>query len=203
MHWHFTSTTYGTWLPGDERGFVSTVNNYRPEDVEKKQDQTRLRHNQPDTLYDRRMPGLKRSAKQLLKCDPIYLNSEQAHAILAQFQETCTYRQWALLVASVMSNHFHAVVIAPNEVDSEDILGDLKGYASRRLNKKWGKPLSETWWAESGSQRPKNNELAIRNAVRYAWNQDGYFCRCIAEEAKHYLDECDSTNASGGRKPPE
>ncbi|MFT3879341.1 MAG: hypothetical protein QM703_06740 [Gemmatales bacterium] len=73
MHWHFTSTTYGTWLPGDERGFVSTVNNYRPEDVEHNQTRTRLRHNQPDTRYDRRMPGLKSSAKQLLKCDPIYL----------------------------------------------------------------------------------------------------------------------------------
>lgn len=199
MHWHFTSTTYGTWLPGDERGFVSTVNNYRPEDIEKKQDQTRLRHNQPGTNYDRQMQGLKLSAKQSLKCDPIYLNAEQAHAVLVQFQETCTYRHWTLLAASIMSNHFHAVVIAPNEVDSEDILGDLKSYASRRLNKKWGKPASDTWWTESGSQRPKNNEPAIRNAVRYAWNQDGYFCRYIAEEAKHYLNECDSTNASGGR----
>ena len=73
MHWYFTSTTYGTWLPGDERGFVSTVNNYRPEDVEDKKDQTRLRHNQPDTHYDRSMSGLKRSAEQILKCDPIFL----------------------------------------------------------------------------------------------------------------------------------
>jgi REP element-mobilizing transposase RayT len=86
-----------------------------------------------------------------------------------------------------MPNHFHAVVIALNEVDSEDILGDLKAYASRRLNKNWGKPTSETWWTESGSQRPKKTEPAIRNAVRYAWNQEGYF---IAEEAKQYLNEC-------------
>lgn len=189
MHWHFTSTTYGIWLPGDERGFVSTVNNYRPEDVEKKISQTRVRHNQPGTDYDRQMPGLKRSAKQLLKCDPIYLNAEQAQAVLAQFQETCTYRHWMLLATSVMSNHFHAVTWAPDDVDSEEILGDLKAYASRRLNKMWGKPLSGTWWTESGSQRAKENEPAVRNAVRYAWNQHGYFCRYLADEARPYLDE--------------
>ena len=187
-HRHLTSTTYGTWLPGDERGFVGTVKDYRPEDEGKKQQRIRVRHNLQQTDYDRDAAGLCHSAKVLLKCDPIFFNQAQAEATLAQFQETCNYRHWPLLVASIMPNHFHTVVAAPDEVESEDILGDLKAYASRILNRKWGKPASGTWWTESGSKRPKNNEAAIRNAVRYAWNQERYLSRYISEEAKKYLD---------------
>lgn len=150
-HWLLTSTTYGTWLPGDERGFVGTVKDYRPEDEDKKQQGTRVRHNLQETNYDQDAPGLRRSANAMLKCDPIYVNQTQAESILAQFLETCNYRHWPLLVASIMRNHFHAVIAAPIEVASEIILGDLMSYASRSLNRKWSKPLSGTWWTESGS----------------------------------------------------
>ncbi len=32
-HWLLTSTFYGTWLPGDRRGFVGRVRDARPDDL--------------------------------------------------------------------------------------------------------------------------------------------------------------------------
>lgn len=52
-YWLLTSTTYGTWLPGDERGFVSPV----PELAGPSK-----RHNQPGTEYDENVPGFKNAA---------------------------------------------------------------------------------------------------------------------------------------------
>ena len=42
-YWLLTWTTYGTWLPGDQRGFVSNVPNGSGPEV---------RHNIPGTPYD-------------------------------------------------------------------------------------------------------------------------------------------------------
>jgi hypothetical protein len=78
-HWLITSTTYGTWLPGDVRGFVSTVENLRG---------PRVRHNQSGTPYDADMPELRESAQHLLKGSPIRFNLEQAGVVAAQFRET-------------------------------------------------------------------------------------------------------------------
>jgi REP element-mobilizing transposase RayT len=100
------------------------------------------------------MPGLHRFAQEKLKCPPILLTSEQANVVLAQFQETARYRHWVLHAAAVMSNHFHLVVSAPEEVPSTNLLRDFKSYAARALNRQWPKPASGTWWTESGSRRP-------------------------------------------------
>jgi len=42
-----------------------------------------------------------------------------------------------------MENHFH-LVIEIGESKPDKALSDLKAYASRRLNQKFGKPLSDT-----------------------------------------------------------
>ena len=43
-YWLLTSTTYGNWLPGDPRGFVSTIHD---------DSRAKVIHNQPLTEYDR------------------------------------------------------------------------------------------------------------------------------------------------------
>jgi REP element-mobilizing transposase RayT len=157
-HWLITSTTYGTWLPGDERGFVSTVENHPG---------PRVRHNQPGTAYDADMPKLRESAQHLLKGSPIRFNVEQAEVVAAQFRETAAWRGWDLHALAVMANHFHVVISASDEVHSSAILRDLKSYAARALNHRWGKPEGGTWWTESGSRRPKDSEQALEAAIRY------------------------------------
>lgn len=162
-HWLITSTTYGAWLPGDRRGFVGTV---------RVDDGPRRRHNEFETPYDADMSGLRASAQTLMKGPPVLLSAEQAEIVLQQFRDTCDYRQWELHAAAVMANHFHAVVTAEENVRADAIMRDLKSYASRVLNQKFGKPASETWWTESGSRRPLPNQQARENAVRYVRNQE-------------------------------
>ena len=63
-YWLLTWTTYGSWLPGDERGFVSNVRvGPGPE----------IRHNIPGTPYDEDEPGLEQFAFNNLKCPAIRL----------------------------------------------------------------------------------------------------------------------------------
>jgi REP element-mobilizing transposase RayT len=171
--WLITSTTYGTWLPGDARGFVSTV-----------QDETgtRKRHNAPQTPYDRDMPELRASARRLLKGNPVWLLPEQAPMVLAQFQETATYRGWELLAVAIMPNHFHVVLTAAEDVHSTAILRDLKSYAARALNRVWPRPTAGTWWTESGSRRWLPNESALAVAIEYVRRQLGALLIWIAGE---------------------
>ena len=162
-YWLITWRTYGTWLPGDERGFVSPVRDEQGMEVI---------HNIPGTPYDTDVPALKRYATTLLKCVPIRLVLAQAECLLEQFQETCRYRRWQLLAVAVMTDHVHVVVGVPGDPNPSDILGDLKSYGSRSLNKKWTKPKSETWWAESGSKRKLPTDDAVLAAVKYVVEQE-------------------------------
>jgi REP element-mobilizing transposase RayT len=160
--WLITSTTYGSWLPGDRRGFVSTVTDEAG---------NRVRHNLPGTPYDADMPLLEKASRQLLKCPPIRLRLEQAEALRDQFFETAKVRGWRLLAIAIMSNHFHVVIGAGDATEPEKVFGDLKSYGSRALNNRWGKPASGTWWTTSGSKRRLKVEAAVVAAVRYVENQ--------------------------------
>ncbi len=162
--WFLTWTTYGTWLPGDERGFVSPVRiGPGPE----------VKHNIPGTPYDANMPRLREHVLRHLPYPPIYLVLEQAGAVHDQFHETAGHRKWLIVADAVMCNHAHIVVGVPGDPDPETILRDFKAYASRKLNRGWGKPASETWWTESGSKRKLKTESDILAAARYVRDQPG------------------------------
>src|SRR5579884_1089305 len=183
-YWLLTSTTYGTWLPGDRRGFVSNVREGPGSEV---------RHNQPGTPVDADMPGLAASSRATLQCPPIYLVREQAQVVLAQFQETATYRGWQLLAVAIMANHFQIVVGVTGDPDPAKLLGDFKSYSSRALNRRWAKPASGTWWTESGLRRKLPNETAVLAAIQYVKNQPNCLVLWVADDDR----------ASGGRQPPD
>jgi REP element-mobilizing transposase RayT len=162
-HWLITWTTYGSWLPGDHRGFVSPVLDESGNEVI---------HNIPKTPYDKDAPRLNNYARSQLKCPPVSLVREQATVITDQFDETATYRKWKLYVMAVMPTHVHLVVGVPDDPDPETLLRDFKAYASRALNRKWDRPKSETWWTESGSKRKLPHEGALIAVCRYVRDQD-------------------------------
>ena len=165
LTWFLTWTTYGTWLPGDERGFVSTVTDFRPGE-----DNThRVRHAAPGTDYDRDAAGLRESARKLMTAEPVWLTGPQAAAASRQFRDTARHREWHLHASAVMANHAHLVVTAPGAVRGESLLRDFKSYASRALNATW--PRATTWWTESGSRRPLPTEDAVARTVRYVLDQ--------------------------------
>lgn len=180
-HWLLTSTTYGTWLPGDARGFVGRVWESRQDDPDR--EALRQNHNRPGTEYDVAIGGLAQASVERMKGEPIYLDAGQAQVVLAQFQETANYRGWTLQAASVMANHFHLVVSADDLVQSEDLLRDFKSYASRRLNERYGKPANGTWWTSKGSKRPiRLDGDGLVRPICYVLDQKGFLCRWLNPE---------------------
>ncbi len=146
---------------------MTSVRDIRPEDVPT---ESRIVHNRVSDPVESANPSLYRSAQSRLKCPPIQLTTEHAEIVLDQFQETCRFRGSRLEAVAIMFNHFHLVVGIDDTPDSK-ALSDLKAYASRSLNKRFGKPLSETWWTMGGSTRPLLDEAAIIAAIRYVFGK--------------------------------
>ena len=162
--WLLTNTTYGTWLPGDPRGSVTSVRDLRPSDEPTPH---RFEHDLPGEPWEGSIPGLYQSSTEQRKGPPIYLDLEKAEAVLTQFQETAEHRRWRLRAVSLMVNHYHMVVQVPGDPDPGKVLADFKAYASRRLNRTYGAPPSQTWWTERGSKRKLRDARAEANAIQY------------------------------------
>jgi len=171
LYWLMTNTTYGTWLPGDRRGSVTSVRDRRPGDPPTR---SRFQHNRPGEPWEESTPGLYRSAQKLMKGAAIYLNLAQAQTLLAQLQETADHRSWVLHALAIMANHFHLVIQAPEHWESDRILADLKAYGTRALTRDYGKPASETWWTTKGSKRKLSTERAVANAINYVLYKQDY-----------------------------
>jgi REP element-mobilizing transposase RayT len=162
-YWFFTWTTYGTWLPGDDRGFVSDV---------RSEDGPKVRHNQFETELNSKRRGLELHAKKLMKGSPVFLGIEQSQVLWEQFGITARARFIELIAGAIMGNHVHLVVGVGGDPDPQLMLGDFKSYGSRALNSRFGKPKSGTWWTQSGSCRRLKNQDSVNAAVEYVKNQE-------------------------------
>jgi REP element-mobilizing transposase RayT len=163
-YWFLTWRTYGTWLPGDERGFVDPILDGRGD---------RVIHNLPGTPIDADNPQLHHYAQEIMRGPAVYLTSGQTTELLAQFQETARYRGWQLLTVAILANHVHLIVDVKGDPDPAALLRDFKSYGSRRLNRRWPVPASKTWWAESGSRRILRTDENRIQAVQYVLQQPG------------------------------
>jgi REP element-mobilizing transposase RayT len=162
--WLLSNTTYGTWLPGDQRGSVTSVVDRRPDDPAKT---ARLEHDKPGKPYEEPIIGLQRAALEQMKGPPIYFDLAKAETVFAQFQETAAHRGWILGAVASMRNHFHIVVQVSDDPDPRKLRIDFKAYASRRLNRTFGQPLSETWWTTNGSKRKLKDDAALAATIHY------------------------------------
>jgi REP element-mobilizing transposase RayT len=136
-----TCVTYGTWLPGDERGWVEYQRGWK-------------------------LPSPARYLEAMAKMneDACKLNSSQRAAVEDQIRETCDYRKWQLHAVNCRSNHMHIVVTAPN-TSPKKVRIDLKAWSTRRLK---SFDLSrKNWWAERGSVRWLFNDDSLEAAVTY------------------------------------
>jgi REP element-mobilizing transposase RayT len=163
-YWLLTSTTYGTWLPGDARGSVTSVRDVRPGDTPSP---SRREHSRFGEAFEPENVGLRRSAEQRLQGEPVRLNASQAVAVVEQFRETAEHRGWRLVAAAVMTNHFQLVVGTRDAVDGRKMLTDFKAYATRRLNREHASNSGRRWWTSGRSARRLIDEAALTSAVNY------------------------------------
>jgi REP element-mobilizing transposase RayT len=164
----FTWTTYGTWLPGDERGHVS--NRLRPDGrFEPKQ-------NRPGTPYAAGDPFTRQRARELQSWPTVWLTEPQAAVVAKSLAELSQLRGWMILRAAVMSNHVH-VVLAKCPTDGPAVRRILKGVTQSDLSKSVGQ--SRRWWTSGGSDRLRQGEPSILETVRYTANQPGKLAEIV------------------------
>jgi REP element-mobilizing transposase RayT len=150
LAYHITWTTYGTWLSGDDRGWVeSGVEGIRDPDP-KRRDEMRGR----------------------MKEEAVVLTPAQREVVEQTIRDHCCIRGWHLHTLNVRTNHIHVIVTADRE--PEDVLNQLKAWCSRKLSDQAGlttavakKAGRRRWWTEHGSTKWINNEQYLANAIRY------------------------------------
>jgi REP element-mobilizing transposase RayT len=156
LAYHLIWTTYGTWLPGDARGWIESG-------VLGVQD--------PD-------PKREDQARDLMAEAAVRLGPEQRQIVTQTIQDHCRLRSWQLRAVNVRSNHVHVVLTCP--CSGEQARDQLKQWASRRLSDHAGlktgvarKAGRRRWWTEGGDARPIDDESYFANAVEYVINLQG------------------------------
>jgi REP element-mobilizing transposase RayT len=137
-----TWVTYGTWLPGDERGWVEYHHGWQLPD-----------------------PVREQEARARMTEDACLLTPEQRLAVEAQIADTCAHRGWRLHAVNCRSNHVH-VVVSADVANPKKIRSDLKAWATRALKQKFDS-ARENWWAERGSIRWLNTDDDLEAATLY------------------------------------
>lgn len=129
-----TWVTYGTWLPGDARGWVEYQHGWQL----------------PDPIREL-------ESMAVMTEDACRLNEEQRLAVQEQLAETCQHRRWHLHAMNCRSNHVH-VVVSATATRPKKIRGDLKAWATRRLKEGFDatrKNLVGRAWKHPVSERRK------------------------------------------------
>ncbi len=147
LAYFITWNTYGTWLPGDARGWVD------------------LHHG-----WQLPCPILELESKARMTEQACRLDREQRTIVEKQIEETCRIRGWKLHAVNCRTNHLHIVVTAEQHPDQ--VRNQLKAWCTRRLKDLEIKrcvrePIRENWWAERGSKRYVNDEDSLEAAIVY------------------------------------
>jgi REP element-mobilizing transposase RayT len=136
-----TVTSYGTWLPGDGRGWIEYRHGWKLPD-----------------------PAREREAKARMTVDACRFTLEQRALVERQIEETCEHRGWTLHAVSCRSNHLHVVVTARN-TSPKKIRLDIKAWCTRRL--KESDPTRAQWWTDRGSIRWVFDEESLGTVMQY------------------------------------
>ena len=137
-----TWTTYGTWLPGDERGW-----------------------------HREHVPGLQpgdstlRRAAKLRMLESAFFMSDRHRSIVEEtIRRHCGVRNWFPHAMNPRTNHVHVVVTAPH-YEPKIVREQFQAWCTRMLKQVI---VDRTqFWTEGGSERCINNESELERVVQY------------------------------------
>jgi REP element-mobilizing transposase RayT len=147
-----TWSTYGTWLPGDARGWVEYQHGSKLPD-----------------------PMLELESRARMTEDACRLAVHERDRVQKQIAETCKHKQWLLHAVNCRTNHVH--VVLSSLAHPKTIREQLKAWCTRRLNEQQaeaGIPEAErrsSWWAGRGSIRWIFRDSDLAAAIDYVLNQ--------------------------------
>jgi REP element-mobilizing transposase RayT len=142
-----TWATYGTWLPGDERGWIEHRHGWQPADEARKLE-----------------------AALRMTEDACLLGAAQRRSVEEAIAVHCKLRRWVLHAVSCRTNHVHVVVSASMHPDR--MRDQLKAWCTRRLRElaaleSPADNVRSKWWAERGSRRYINAADDFEAAILY------------------------------------
>jgi REP element-mobilizing transposase RayT len=149
LAYFLTWATYGTWLPGDPRGWVAKPGEIRLPDA-----------------------NLERVHRSRMTEPSMVLDARQREIVEGTIADHCRIRGWHLHAVACRTNHVHVVVTAAGR-DPEDVMDQLKAWCTRRLKEK---ELGQTpnpqvvranWWTQRGSKRWLNDHESLASAMEY------------------------------------
>jgi REP element-mobilizing transposase RayT len=150
LAYHIVWTTYGTWLPGDRRGWV-------------KKNATGIQ--EPD-------PQREELAREHMTEPAVLLTPTQRALVEQTIRAHCEIRKWHLHAINVRSNHIHVVVTADR--DANEAMNQFKAWCSRKLSDAAGlqspvarKAGRRRWFTEGGDLEMIEDEKYLENAIQY------------------------------------
>jgi hypothetical protein len=108
LAYFLTWTTYGTWLPGDERGWVKRGEGFQLPDPIRRSD-----------------------AEARMTEDACSLDNEQRKLVETTIADHCRIRGWYLHTVNCRTNHVHVVVTASR--DPDEVREQFKAWCTRKL----------------------------------------------------------------------
>ena len=137
-----TWTTYGTWLPGDARGW-----------------RAKLRGNQPPD------PELEAECREKMKFDPVLLSPDDRATVELACRAHCNHRGWQLHAVNARSNHVHVVVTA--NVKPQTIRDQLKANCTAKLRRQEKPLICQRTWTKGGDCEVLFDDESLHNAIAY------------------------------------
>jgi REP element-mobilizing transposase RayT len=137
-----TWTTYGTWLPGDIRGWRK-----------KKRGQQLPR------------PLLEEWCRKQMKGDAVLLEPGDRQTVEAACQKHCDHRGWHLFAVSARTNHVHVVVAIDTSL--QKARDQLKANCTRELRTQPHPLTCERTWTKGGDCEVLDTDDDIHAAVEY------------------------------------
>ena len=140
-------SAHGTWLPGDERGYVNDTQN---------------EYGEPYKGFD---PRREETARGQMSQPPLELDLAMRAVVDFSIRESCEYPDWPVSALNVRTNHVHLVVGA---VDSAaKIARTLKARATRSLREQTLIAADREIWARGTSKRVVWDESGVALAIDY------------------------------------
>ena len=137
-----TWTTYGTWLPGDHRGWRKHHMGEQPPQP-RLEDWCRERMNEPSVLLD--------------EC--------QQHAVVSACQTHAKVRSWGLHAICARSNHVHVAITS--DASPLKVRDQLKANATRALRELPDPVKNKKIWTRRGDIEVILDEESLERVVLY------------------------------------
>jgi REP element-mobilizing transposase RayT len=151
LAYFITFRCFGTWLPGDERGWTERHAKLRT-------DSSRSGH-----------PTLRSMAQAVMAHSPFVLQDEHREIVGAAIRDVCDHRNWVLHALNVRTNHVHLVVSATST--PEHVMTSLKAWSTRRLREAGLVSDEIKPWSRRGSTRYLWHVNDIESACNYVLEQ--------------------------------